>query len=98
MSQFSPKLNYLLLEEIEESATTTGGIIIPPAFRMKLNMGRILEMGPLVQLERDHLKMGEIVVFPMHVEYRVKSQDGKQYIFVPADQIMAGDNCKNQEK
>lgn len=94
MSQFSPKLNYLLLEEIEESGKSSGGIIIPQAFRQKLNMGKILEFGPLVDQKEMFLKVGEIVVFPFHVEYRVHSkEDNKTYIFVPADQIMAGDNC-----
>ena len=94
MSAFSPKHNYLLLESIEASRTSKGGIFIPESARMKINQGKIIEAAPDV-LSAANLKVGEIVIFPYHAEYRLTS-DGKEYILIPADQIIAGDNCTTE--
>ncbi len=84
----------VLLEALEESGVSSGGIIIPPAYRMKINQGRILEFGPDVDQKACSLKTGEIVIFPHHAEYRIPSPaEGKEFILVAVDQIIAGDNC-----
>lgn len=90
---FSPKANYILLEEIEDDAVSKGGIIIPATSRQKLNMGKILEFGPEVNQVECNLKVGEIVIFPFHTEYRVAG-----HILVRVDEIIAGDNLTTPQE
>lgn len=91
-----PKHDMLLLQAMEEAETSKGGIIIPDAHRRLMNQGIILEIGTETTkgLNTDgfpSFQVGEIVIFPMHSEYRVDA-DGTTYYLVRATEIIAGDN------
>jgi len=86
---YSPKQNYLLCEAMEDSAVSRGGIIIPHTARVKLNMGKIKEKGPLCD---DSTQIEEIVMFAQHSEYRVMI-DNLEIILIKDSDILCGDCC-----
>jgi len=83
-----PKGTMLLLQAMEEASISKGGIIIPEAHRKQMNQGIVVELGP--QASPDW-KEGEIVIFPLHSEYRI-DQDDTLYLLVEEGQILASDN------
>lgn len=84
-----PKNDYLMLQAMKENAVSKGGIIIPESHRKDLSQGIILEVGnDVVNGDYD---IGEIVIFPLHVEYRVET-DETTILFVKAQDILGGDD------
>lgn len=91
----------LLLQAMEEASVSKGGIIIPEAHRRTMNQGIILEMGPEVPqivtvpgatyTPKEPFSIGEIVIFPLHSEFRIDLDDTVYYL-VRASEIIAGDN------
>lgn len=83
-----PKHDMLLLQAMEEAATSKGGIIIPEAHRRTMNQGIVIEMGP--DVSPVNFQEGEIVIFPLHSEYRIDADDTAYYM-VRASEVIAGD-------
>lgn len=90
----SPKGEFILVKGMKEEAVTKGGIIIPERVREKLNMGTIIEGATPDLLPLHGLKVGEIVIFPHHCEYRF-THEKEDYILVRASDIIGGDNCNS---
>ena len=81
-----PQSDYLLLKEVEAATKSPSGLIhIPDSAQQKYNQGELVEVGPDALYQG---QLGDILVFPMHSEYRVTHR-GAKYILVKADQIMA---------
>jgi co-chaperonin GroES (HSP10) len=74
---------------MEDSGVSRGGIIIPQVARIKLNQGVVKEKGPLCHA--DNIKIGEVVIFPQHSEYRI-GVDTTEIILIRESDIMCGDN------
>lgn len=78
----------MLLEEVPSITTSPGGlIVIPDSAQQKFNQGIVVELGPDVPEPTLYCK-GDIVVFPLHSEYRVK-HNNKSYILVHSSELMA---------
>jgi co-chaperonin GroES (HSP10) len=86
-----PKNNYLLLQAMQENGISKGGILIPEAHIKALDQGIILEMGPNVN--DDQFTVGEIVMFPKHTAFIVKTDETDFYMVLDSD-IFSGDNCE----
>lgn len=84
---FKPKQNYIMLEEMEESETSHGGIYIPEKARLPISQGKILAFGP--QADQSHLSLGEVVVYPMHTEHRLQI-DRKWFILIQDTDVICG--------
>ena len=92
---FHPKGNNLLLEPVQEADQSKGGIWIPDRAKNVMNQGKVLELGP--DVPEGVVKVGEMVVFTMHVEYRIQI-DNKWFIVVNVNDVLCGDNCESIPK
>ena len=90
----SPKGEFILVKGMKAQAVSGGGIIIPDRVREKLNMGTVIEGATPDLLKLHDLKVGEIVIFPHHCEYRFEHEK-EDYILVRASDIIGGDNCES---
>lgn len=86
---FKPTGTNILIEPFEE-AEQIGRIIIPDSARHPLNQGTILAVGPDVPEVPNYanaFKVGDVVIWSMHAESRVKI-DEKMLFVLPYDQVM----------
>lgn len=83
-----PSADYVRCDGIIESETSSGGIIIPQRHRAVLNQGIVQELGP--DLPKDCLKVGSLVVFGIHSEYRIPNEDGTYTVFIRFQDIICG--------
>lgn len=95
MKTLHPKNNYLLLQAMQENEISKGGILIPEAHIKALDQGIILEIGPGVCNSdvNPQYKIGEIVMFPKHTAFIIKTDETDFYMIMDSD-IFAGDNCE----
>lgn len=81
--KFQPTHNNILVKPFEE-ADKIGSIWIPDQAKHPLNQGEILAIGPTVtQITGYEFQVGDIVIFNMHAESRVKVDD--EMLFVLSD-------------
>lgn len=89
---FQPVGNQLLLEEIQTSDQSEGGIWLPEKARKPVNQGRIVAMG--IDVTRLYAKagfsLGQIVVFPLYADSQIE-MNRKKYMIVPCDSIILND-------
>lgn len=89
-----PLADYILLEELPPAERSASGlIVIPQNAQVKYNQGIVIEFGDEVKnlqafIGKGSIKIGDIVVFPLHSEYRVEHRNRK-YILIKASEIMA---------
>ena len=84
---FQPTRNNLLLERIADPEKV-GSIFVPDSFRKPVNQGSIVALGATVS--DDSLKVGHIVVFPMHVEHNIEV-GRRKFIIINEDDILLHD-------
>ncbi len=87
-----PMHDRVLLERIEESETTAGGIVLPDTAKEKPIRGKVVAVGPgkrtdsgLLPLE---VKTGNKVLFGKYAGTEVKL-DGQEFVIMREDDIMA---------
>ena len=84
-----PLHNYVLIERIEESNKTAGGIIIPDTAKEKPSRGKVIAAGPGLKDEPTTVKAGDTVLFgkwaPSANEVKL---DGKDYILIKEADIL----------
>jgi co-chaperonin GroES (HSP10) len=68
----------ILLEPIAAASSSSGGIIIPEAFKQIVNQGRVIDKGPQAS---DNIVMGDILFYPPHSEAKLDYK-GNKYIVV----------------
>lgn len=85
-----PLSDYVLLKEIEAVTMSKGGIHIPETAQQKFNQGTVIAFGPAVTPDQiaTAATVGEVAVFPLHVEYRVRHKD-QPFILVRVTELMA---------
>ena len=89
-----PLHNYVLLERIEESSKTAGGIIIPDNAREKPARGRVIAVGDGAFFEDGAripmtVKPGDIVMFAKWASSANEIKiDGKDYIIIKETDIL----------
>lgn len=92
---FKPKGNYLLLSTMDDGEKTPSGLYIPETARRTMNQGKIIAKGPFTN--PTETKIGEIVVFAMHVEHRIQIGNA-WYILVQESDVMCGDGGETDKK
>ena len=91
---FIPLNSNILLEEIKD-AEKIGSIWLPDTVRKPVNQGWIVALGDAVT-ERSTatgfggLKVGDIVVFPLHTEHRMEV-DRRKFIIINENDVLLTD-------
>ena len=88
-----PLYDQLLIERVEEEATTKGGIIIPDAAKEKPQQGRVIAAGRGKLLEDGRLrvlavKAGDRVLFTKFAGTEFEL-DGEQQFIIREDEVLA---------
>ena len=86
---FKPLHNYVLLEKIEETNKTAGGIIIPDTAKEKPSTGRVIAVGPGLPDGPMSTKAGDAVLFAKWASsVNDIKLDGKDYILIKETDIL----------
>lgn len=88
-----PLHDRIIVERIEEEATTAGGLIIPDTAKEKPQEGKITAVGNGKKTEDGKslpldVKVGDKVLFGKYAGTEIKI-DGKEYLMMREDDIMA---------
>ena len=84
-----PLHNYVLLERIEESNKTTGGIFIPDTAKEKPSIGKVVAAGPGAKDGPMSVKAGDTVLFGKWASSANEVKlDGKDYILIKETEIL----------
>jgi chaperonin GroES len=91
--KLNPLYDQLLIERVEEEATTKGGIIIPDAAKQKPQQGRVVAAGRGKLLEDGRLralavKAGDRVLFTKFAGTEFEL-DGEQQFIIREDEVLA---------
>jgi chaperonin GroES len=91
--KLTPLYDQLLIERVEEEATTKGGIIIPDAAKEKPRQGRVIAAGRGKLLEDGRLrvlavKTGDRVLFTKFAGTEFEL-DGEQQFIIREDEVLA---------
>ena len=79
---FQPLGNRILVERIEEAATTASGIIIPDNAKEKPSQGKVIA----VSKDVEDIAVNDIVVFGKYSGNEI-TIDGVKYLIIDADNI-----------
>ncbi len=88
-----PLADKVLLERVEASSVTAGGIVLPDSAKEKSSRGKVISVGP-GKLKDDgsrsemQVKKGDIVLFESWSPKEVKI-DSKEYLIVDENSIIA---------
>lgn len=93
--EFKPTFNNLLIKPFEE-ADKIGIIIIPDSAKHPLNQGEVLAVGPSANEGLDitgttpmeRFAVGDIVIFNMHSESRVKVDDEMLFVLAVTEVLL----------
>ena len=84
-----PLHNYVLLERIEESNKTAGGIYIPDTAKEKPYTGKVIAAGPGTKDEPTTVKPGDVVLFGKWASSANEIKlDGKDRILIKESEIL----------
>src|SRR5919199_3345302 len=83
----------LVVETLDEEATTASGIILPDTAQEKPQRGTVLAVGPGKRLDSGQLapvdiKVGDTVLYGKYGGTEV-TVDGKDFVIIRADEILA---------
>ena len=88
-----PVNDYLIVEVIEPTKQSKGGIIIPDQYVEESHQGRVVKVNPVSYYRNGDLRqpicdVGDVVVFAKKSGTKVTQvQDGKTYLAIPEDCI-----------
>jgi chaperonin GroES len=105
MAKFTPLHDRILVRRIEESETTTGGIIIPDTAKDKPQEGEVLavgkgKVGDDGKVRPLELKEGDRVLFGKYSGTEIKI-DGEELVIMREEEVLgvlAGTGAKKKEK
>lgn len=88
-----PLSNNVLIEPIEKEQQLPSGIVIPDTAKEKPQEGTIVALGPgkmeKGELVKPDVKVGDHVLYKRYGGDELKDADGKEYLMVSADDILA---------
>ena len=85
----NPLHNYVLLERIEETNKTAGGIIIPDTAKEKPSTGKVVAAGPGLKDEPMSVKAGDTVLFGKWASSANEVKlDGRDYVLIKETDIL----------
>lgn len=84
----------IILEPTEARAQTESGILLPEAYRVPANQGKVVDIGPTVS---DKIKLGDILFFPQHSETRLDYR-GKKFIVIDEAQVLGAIRVEEKQK
>jgi chaperonin GroES len=88
-TMLKPLHNYVLLERIEETNKTAGGIIIPDTAKEKPSTGMVIAVGNGTKDEPMTVKAGDRVLFGKWASSANEVKlDGKDYILIKETDIL----------
>jgi chaperonin GroES len=86
---FKPLHNYVLLERIDETNKTAGGIIIPDTAKEKPSRGKVIATGAGDGDKKMTVKVGDVVLFAKWAASANEIKlDGKDYVLVKETDIL----------
>ncbi len=83
---FKPLDKRVLVERIEQTKTSAGGIIIPDNAKEKPQQGKIVAVSKKVE-DKGELKVGDTVLFGKYSGTEI-SVDGKEYLVLNTTDIL----------
>ncbi len=90
-----PTAGYLLIEPVEAATKTASGIYLPDTSTEKPQKGKVLSAGPASYQDGQKIdapaKEGEVVFYKKWGGNEVKIE-GKEYLFVKFEDVMAVEN------
>ncbi len=105
-ANIKPLYDNVLVERIEASGTTAGGIVLPDSAKEKPTEGRVIALGD-GQYDRDghriplSVKPGDRIIFGSYAGTTVKDQ-GNEYLILQESEILAvvddGKSSKSSQK
>src|SRR3972149_3924290 len=88
-----PLLNNVLIEPMEREQQLPSGIVIPDTAKEKPQEGKVVAVGPGKmdhgQLVKPDVKIGDHVLYKRYGGDEIKDMEGKEYLMVPAEDILA---------
>ena len=82
-----PLRNNIVVEPVEVSEQTAGGIYMPQTARKRSNEGRIAALGPLVTRGEDGLELGTRVLYLRWAGYLIEV-GGKNYVSCTEEDVL----------
>jgi len=91
--KIKPLNDRVLLERIESSSTTAGGIVLPDSAKEKPTQGRVLATGNGRQNDKGErvplsVQVGDRVLFSSYAGTTLK-EEGKEYLILDESEILA---------
>jgi chaperonin GroES len=88
-----PLLDNVLIEPMEREQQLPSGIVIPDTAKEKPQEGRVVAVGPgkmeKGELVKIDVKVGDRVLYKRYGGDEIKDMEGKEYLMVSADDILA---------
>lgn len=94
MTQITPIEDRIVVEAVEDSETTSSGLIIPDtASKEKPQKGKVIAVGPGKILENGQrgemeVKTGNLIIFTKYGPSEIKL-DGKEYLILHQSDVLA---------
>jgi len=92
--KFKPLADRVLIEVLEAEEQTKSGIVLPDTAKEKPQQGKVLAVGEGKSLENGEVKKlsvkkGNVVVFSKYAGTEVRDDEGKEYLILREDDILA---------
>ncbi|NIT03705.1 co-chaperone GroES [Candidatus Saccharibacteria bacterium] len=88
-----PLGNNVLVQPLEREEKLPSGLVIPDTAKEKPQEGKVLAVGPgkreKGELIKPEVKVGDHVLYKRFGGDEIKDQEGKEYLIVDADDILA---------
>ncbi|MEY4503972.1 MAG: hypothetical protein RL154_264 [Pseudomonadota bacterium] len=84
--KFKPLDKRVLVERIEQTKTSAGGIIIPDNAKEKPQQGKIVAVSKKIE-DKNEIKVGDIVLFGKYSGTEI-TIDGKEYLVLATTDIL----------
>ncbi len=85
MRKMQPVNGNILVELAKGKESTSGGIIIPETAKGKPSEGKVISIAADAT---EQIAVGDVVIFKEYAGTKVE-YDGTEYLFIPADEILA---------
>jgi len=88
-----PLHDRIVVARIDAEEKTAGGIIIPDTAKEKPQQGKVLAVGPEVEVENEDGKVvgpqvGDLVIYAKYAGTTFKTRDGKEMLILRVDDIL----------
>ena len=91
--KLKPLADRVVVEPTEQEEMTASGIYVPETAKEKPQQGKVLAVGPEVEVENEDGKIvgpqeGDLVIYAKYAGTTFKTRDGKEMLILRVDDIL----------